>query len=169
MSGAPGLTLFEPVVGANLNKQDAIVIGTRLQEIERESGSVTAKNVLADARDPSSPLHGYFEWDDRKAANAARLDRARYLIRSVRIVVQSDGQKEPVKVRAFVHVAEPVRGTPEPGYVGTVKALTDVEHRREVVGRALTELGDWSKRYKHLSELGEVFEAADRARERFGK
>jgi hypothetical protein len=36
--------------------------------IERHDGVVTPDLVVDDARDPTSPLHEFFEWDDRDAA-----------------------------------------------------------------------------------------------------
>lgn len=50
-------------------------------------GRLTPEDVLAAARDKSSPLHDSFEWDDDAAAHAYRLDQARGLIRRVRVFV----------------------------------------------------------------------------------
>ncbi len=54
--------------------------------LERK-GRLTADDVVEAARNPKSPLHGYFTWDDAEAAHARRIDEARSLIRSVRVVV----------------------------------------------------------------------------------
>lgn len=57
---------------------------------------LTAEQVVAEATDPTSPLHGAFEWDDQQAAHLYRLDQARLLIRKVEITI------EERKVRRFV-------------------------------------------------------------------
>jgi hypothetical protein len=57
-----------------------------LAALERK-GRLTADEVVQAARDPGSPLHSYFTWDDAEAAHARRIDEARALIRSVRVIV----------------------------------------------------------------------------------
>lgn len=57
------------------------------------NGRLTADDVVEAARDPKSPLHHYFTWDDAQAAHARRIDEARSLIRSVRVVVTYESSK----------------------------------------------------------------------------
>jgi len=59
----------------------------QLDAIYAENGVLEPKGVLQDARREKSPLHAYFEWDDKKAANAYRLTQARELIASYEIVM----------------------------------------------------------------------------------
>jgi len=60
-------------------------------ELERiralHGGILQAYDVLTEARNPDSPLHPMFEWDDQVAAHQYRLDQARALIREVRVEV----------------------------------------------------------------------------------
>lgn len=58
-----------------------------LRALER-SGRLTPGDVVEAGRDPESPLHPMFEWDDGKAAERWRLEQARSLIRSVTIRVE---------------------------------------------------------------------------------
>lgn len=51
-------------------------------------GQITPKQVVEAARNPESPLHDEFEWDEAKAAERHWLDRARSLIRDVKIVIE---------------------------------------------------------------------------------
>jgi hypothetical protein len=51
-------------------------------------GRPDPQKVVIAATDKSSPLHRYFEWDDGKAAHQHRLDQARRLIGSVRVLVE---------------------------------------------------------------------------------
>lgn len=60
-----------------------------LMHIAATSGGVlTPDAVVENARDPESPLHDKFEWDDTKAAHAHRIYQARKLIASVKVIVR---------------------------------------------------------------------------------
>lgn len=60
-----------------------------LAELEN-GGRLTATDVVEAARIETSPLHRYFEWDDDAAAEAYRIEQARRLIRSVKVIVTED-------------------------------------------------------------------------------
>jgi len=98
-------------------------------------GRLTAAAVVDSARDPQSPLHRYFEWDDTSAAESWRLEQARSLIRSVRVIVtyETETLAHPRYVR------DTKREPDEPGYVtidqckrepSTAKALMRYEFGR---------------------------------------
>ena len=53
---------------------------------DRNNGGITAMMVLTAATNKRSALHPKFEWDDSKAGNEYRLEQARRLIRTVRII-----------------------------------------------------------------------------------
>ncbi len=89
----------------------------RIRQLESPDGTITPQTVLDDAQDPASPLHEHFEWDDTKAAQAYRLDQARQLIRSVRLVITNT---ESV-VRTVAYVRDPNRAAHDPGYVNTFR------------------------------------------------
>jgi hypothetical protein len=46
-------------------------------------GALTARVIVQDARDPESPLHACFDWDNDTASSADRLDAAEQLIAAV--------------------------------------------------------------------------------------
>lgn len=89
----------------------------RIRQLETPDGKITPQTVLEDAQDPASPLHEHFEWDDTKAAQAYRIDQARELIRSVRLVITNT---ESV-VRTVAYVRDPNRAAHDPGYVNTFR------------------------------------------------
>ena len=74
------------------------IIKSELERLFLE-GLLRPADVVEAARDPESPLHSHFEWDDTEAAEKWREEQARQLIRNVRIEV---GTSSPVLVRAFV-------------------------------------------------------------------
>lgn len=67
---------------------------------QANGGELRPGDVVDAARDEESPIHAWFEWDDSTAAEAYRVDQARDLIKSVR-VIRDDRPEEPV----FVHVS----------------------------------------------------------------
>jgi len=71
-----------------------------LSDIHRRHGLLDAETVVAEARPKNSPLHRYFDWDNKVAGERWRLEQARQLIRRAVIVI---GEPE-TKCRAFVHV-----------------------------------------------------------------
>ena len=62
-----------------------------LQDIERAAGRLTPEAVVEAARDPASPLHGWFTWDDEAAAHMQRIYQARRLIASVQLIAALGG------------------------------------------------------------------------------
>ena len=58
-------------------------IDTALDDLVVDN-ALHAEDVVAAARDPLSPLHSKFQWDDSKAAHRYRLWQARQIIASER-------------------------------------------------------------------------------------
>lgn len=138
---------------------DANEVGRHLEFLKDQfKGELTPKDVLDDARNPNSPLHRHFEWDDGAAAEAYRMDQARGLIRAVVAIYVSD-EKPATRVRAFVHIPEP--GAPH--YRATGHAMSQVKTRDLVLKQALRELQAWRQKYKDLKEFAALFDAVDEA------
>ncbi|MDP3910887.1 MAG: hypothetical protein Q8Q14_10905 [Gemmatimonadales bacterium] len=146
----------EPVSGSRLTKKDAVVIARAFGELAAAK-QLTPAAVVERARAPADPLHCFFEWDDSRAAHAHRLDQASYLIRSVRVTVQS--ATIPARtIRYFWPVK--TAGVGE-GYQTVERVLSDKEMRREMLARAEREFVSWRDRYASLTELARVFAAAE--------
>lgn len=96
------------------------VLAQELLALYERDGAITPEAVLTEARDPASPLHHRFEWDDSAAAEAHRRSQAQNLIREVKIQVVTTPDLPPVFVRAFVHI--PHDDTPT-----TDATITDTE------------------------------------------
>lgn len=112
-----------------------------LERLEQENGNLDPSDVVTEARDPASPLHNFFEWDDDQAAQQWRIGQARLLIRRVKI---------QVTVREIpMDVARYVRDPDEPGsYSNIVRVRSDEDRSRRTV----------------LDEMNRVSQAAKRAR-----
>lgn len=116
-------------------------VADRLEQLEQENGDIKPADVVNDARDPTSPLHDFFEWDDTAAADQYRLSQARLLIRRVKIQVTI--QNIPMDVARYV------RDPDEPGsYSNIVRVRSDEDRSRRTV----------------LDEMNRVSKAAKRAR-----
>lgn len=116
-----------------------------LQDIERAAGRLTPEAVVEAARDPASPLHGWFTWDDEAAAHMQRIYQARRLIASVRVVVRTDSRV----VSSVFYVRDPSLPVESQGYVSLPTLRTDEDLAREAL----------------LQEFGRAAAALQRARE----
>jgi hypothetical protein len=88
-------------------------IAAALNEIRSSNrGRLTAAAVVEAARNPRHPLHREFQWDDKKAAQLQRLDRARELICVVSIVVS----QQPHKITCPFYIRDPSLPAKTPGY-----------------------------------------------------
>lgn len=105
----------------------AVTIEQVLRDMYVSRGRLDPKDVVDEARDPRSPLHKSFTWNDDEAAEQWRLQQARQLIRSIKIErVENTQEPRMVRfVRAFVH--DPAND----GYLATedVAKLPDVRDR----------------------------------------
>lgn len=84
-----------------MKDEDSIKAGVQqvVQKLFDRDGSVKASALVEEARPKTSPAHGGFTWDDKKAAHQFRLVEARNWIRV--IVVKPDESKQPERM---VHV-----------------------------------------------------------------
>lgn len=136
---------------------DAQAVGAELEKIREESnGVVLPEVVVSRAKDESSPLHRYFEWDDSKAAQQYRLEQARNLLRH--IIVVENGDKTPR--RAFIVTS--VEG--DNVYMDTADAMRDPNLRSQILKRAAGELASFERKYAELEELAGVIAVAAQTR-----
>jgi len=77
-----------------------------LSDIAARHGFLTSELVVQEAADPGHELHAHFQWDDSEAGPLYRIQQASQLIRSVRVVMEREPDRPPVKVRAFISLQE---------------------------------------------------------------
>lgn len=143
--------------GAQTDANAARAVGDHLELLRNQvQGELTPKDVVDDARNPNSPLHSYFEWNDSAAAEAFRLSQARGLIRAVVAVYVSD-DKPAVRTRAYVHVPE----AQAPHYREMVHAMSQKKTRQLILQQAWKELRAWRVRYQHLKEFSDLVKVMD--------
>lgn len=155
--------VYEYKWGCRVYPVKASDAGKEFEKIEKRNKEVTAENLLDSARPESSVMHPCFEWNDAVAAEKFRLQEARNIIGSLVKVVVDKGRKQPMERTAYVNI-NPDRGFGSKGrYIPIEKAMSDRETRGIVLGRALAELVAFQRKYRELVELGEVFDAIQKA------
>ena len=140
----------------NKTKRDAI--RKRLQELsEQNDGRITPDLVVKDAKKKTSPMHGEFDWNVQKAANAHWLHQARQLISSVRVVITNETRT----ISTVRYVRDPSVPAKTQGYIAIAELKSDHELARESLlyefGRAATAL----KRARDLAAALDMMEDVD--------
>lgn len=140
---------------------EAQAAGEELERIRtRNNGRLDPASVVEESRDPAAPLHPAFEWDDRKAATAYRVEQASHIIRHIDVVIdKGNGDNSPI--RAFVSV----KRDEDRSYTSVLHALSDEVLRAQVLSQAWGELEAWRKRHAELAEFADIFAQIDKARE----
>lgn len=128
------------------------VVRAALQAIYDEEGRLTPAAVVERARPQDSPLHGQFEWDDAAAAHRHRLDRARHLIRSVKIRYQAP-TGELRETRQWVNMR--TAATPST-YLSVTDVAQDDLASRVVLAEAERKFRELMRAYKDLAGFMEM-------------
>ncbi len=127
-----------------------------------EGGRLRPSAVVEAARPSDSPLHDLFEWDDRVAASAFRLEQARGIIRTVeyRFTIRH------VTISAPRYVHDPAQQN-EQGYADISEVRSDPVRSWQVMRREINAALGALKRARSislaLSDDGAVSRAIEQA------
>lgn len=152
----PGATISRP--GSPVSSAKAKQIAPVLRRLEKENTLLRPDDVVEEARNPKSPLHDLFEWDDTKAAHQHRLSFARTIIKSVSFRVQIEGGGDLLRTHtpAFqpVKIMDP-EGNPSRGYVSrnNTTVLSRAGFRQLELENAIRELNGWKRRFNTVLVL----------------
>ena len=117
-------------------------------EIERiramHGGVLHAEDVLEEAKNPASPLHPMFEWDNNVAAHQWRLEQARSLIREVRVEIVCNNEmvmtpfyvRQPESKSGYVAVSDPSLN-PDEILLNEDRAILALIDRRNAISASL--------------------------------
>lgn len=142
--------VYKVAPGAHI-KTDPNIVGRMFEELEQTEQGLTAQTLLDANRPKNAPLHNEFEWDNRKAAEAYRLNQSRYIIRSIVIVPEEKPQEY---VRAVFSVTD--------GKYENIRAILSDERKREsLLSIALRDLKSFERKYNTLSELAPIWAAME--------
>lgn len=120
---------------------------------EENGGLLTPDAVVAVAQSKNSVLHDLFEWDGKKAAHAWRIDQARTLIRSVRVVITN----HKTTVSTVAYIRDPDVERDEQGYCATASLVEDVERSRAAL---VNEFSRAASALRRARELAVAFDMA---------
>jgi hypothetical protein len=104
-------------------------------------GDFIPKEVVDLARDPKSPIHSYFQWDDKKASELYRIGEARRLIGCLFVQVETGD-----KVRAYESVKLSVQSNAS--YMNTADIAEIPYLQDQVLETAKRELNIWASKYR---------------------
>jgi hypothetical protein len=110
---------------------DAQAVGEALEAVHSVNDEMPAEAVVDAARDPTSPLHSYFEWNDTVAAEQYRLHQARSLIRAVTVIEYDDG--EQIAHAAYLNIKIAESGGTRQTYRSFNKVIVDPDQVRTAV------------------------------------
>lgn len=132
--------------------KDKEVVAKRLAEIaSANNGSLTPDLVVKDAEDSTSPLHELFEWDDGIAGHRYRIEQARQVITSVRVVITTEHKA----VSTVYYVRDPSAEHTEQGYVSIDKLKSDSDLARESIVMEFSRAASYLQRARiHAEALG---------------
>lgn len=124
-------------------------IKQRLQELERDNGRLVPADVVEAARDPESPLHHHFEWDDSEAAQRYRITQARTLIRSV--LVEITVRDVPLSVVGYVR--DPEADAKQAGYRNIMKLRSEEDAARAAIVDEMKRVANAVRRAKTVAAV----------------
>lgn len=114
---------------------------------EENGGLLTPDAVVAAATSKASVLHDLFEWDAKKAAHAFRIEQARAIIRSVRVVITT----EKTTISTVAYVRDPDIEPDEQGYVTTASLIGDEDRARAALVNEFSRAASALRRAKELA------------------
>lgn len=115
--------------------------------LEQINGYITPDMLIADAKDPVSPLHNQFNWDVNEAAKAHWIETARKIIRSVKVIVTVDKKT----IRTVAYVRDPSLSGSEQGYLSVEKVRNDKDKARDVLIDEFKRAGSALQRAQRLA------------------
>jgi len=133
----------------------AQVVGKEITKVMKKNKGILTPQLLVDsAKNLKSPIHDYFEWNNKVAADKYRETQASYLIRHLEIIEEKEDLK-PVKVRAFVSV----KSDNNYHYVSIQSAYNDKDMLKYVLEQALSEYKALAQKYQNLKEFKKINDA----------
>lgn len=132
-----------------------INVADELLSIYHKYGELTPELIVAEATHVTHPLHGYFEWDNAKAAHAHRKQQARRLVRRVNVERVKAGKGE-IMLRRFHSVPVSKEVTTQRAYMPVEDIKRDVRKREWLLKQMKTEAKAFRQRWQHMEEFFDV-------------
>lgn len=144
--------------GAHISDEQAKKYGKRLMElVEIYNGKLMTTQIVKDARNKKSPLHDYFEWDDKIASEEYRKHQAISLKNAIVQVkiIKEKGLEKDIEVPVLVHVV--LREDDEEKgcecYVTLERTLKEKDLRNQHISKILIHLQNVQNYLRLLQEI----------------
>jgi hypothetical protein len=121
-------------------------------EISTIGDEVTPARIVDLARDEKTELHKCFEWDDRKAAEAYRIEQAKTVLRVLVVKQEKEEQLFRSPVRLYYKTDS------SKGYTKITTIVNNEDLYQDLLRRAYAELRAFKIKYACLTELHDIFE-----------
>lgn len=143
---------YIPMPGSRIGSEAAKSAGKELDRIHRRHGSIKPEIIVEESVPETAPLHKFFTWDNGDAAHKWRIEEARSIIRSVRVVRDDQPQQEQPVIRAFLNVQASDTEAKFEGkaYLPLRVIRESPDYMQQVVNEAMRELKAWKSRYEDL-------------------
>ncbi len=129
---------FQERTGSDVERIGSAVadssVRAALAELENR-GRLTPESVVEAARDSNSPLHEHFDWNDETAAHSHRMEQARRLIRSIKVLIVHD----ELRIVAPKYVRDVTLEPAEQGYRSLPAVARDPETQRPTLAYYFTQ------------------------------
>lgn len=122
---------------------------------ETHGGQIIPEQLLSAANDPTSKLHKYFEWDDKKCGRLYRFEQARNIITS--IYIESDDHKP---MRQFLRVNIGSGST----YTSVDQIQNSADFIDQVIATAFDQLNRWKDRYARYCDYFGITQDGDKTK-----
>jgi len=129
-------------------------------EVQEKFG-LTADNLIKRASKKSSSLYNFFDWDNTSAGDKWRLHQARMLINEIKVIVEDKEMYAFENVNVSIVDKTPKDKFSSREYKPVVEIINNVDFRRQLIQRALTEVKYWKERHSELIELNPIFSSID--------
>lgn len=139
----------------NVNKAARAV----LLDLERRN-RLDAETVIATAKVKGNALHPYFPWDDARAAHAHRLEIAKAMIRTVRVVREVTDHGTVRQISVPKYVSDPAAR----GEYRTVESIAGTSRARDVFDDLLGEVASAAGHLQRALAIGLALNFADEIR-----
>lgn len=146
--------------GKENKERKSVVIDAELERIYKKHKTVTVEVVLKEAAKPTHPLHSYFEWDDKTAAEKYRTVQAYSMILASRFTVSliENGDTTPRKITGSAQVRRLVSAFRGEGFRLRTDALKDAASREAIIEKKRSQLRSWCDSCIDISELSPLRE-----------
>lgn len=135
---------------------DPQAYGMALEALRDENGMVQPDDLWRAAEHPNHAMHGEFQWDRDKAAEAHWRSRARTLIGMILVVGNDDENTLPTKAYYNLTVGTPKRRN----YISSETIADDAVYRHQMHITALSELRAFNNRFRRLLAASQPLDAA---------